>query len=330
MKPSNCKKQGCFSCIKITEGHILVVILVIAIFMISNVRCFKHMEARDIYHAEYDSLFAQNSKEILEQLNRLNDITPINNLVSGEKDNQLKRFIQKKDSILSYVVANQLTIMKRQDDLINDIRQETNNNLDKINSMLTFWIGMLSLLGIFIPIALQFKLVNSSKYELERIRSESDSLQVKLDRMNERISFINNLNAIQNAILNKTFAETINEPVISCLWKDSIKKFDLMISTVFEEDNCNKALKVDIERYNELLINPLIFLHSTLILFNTRVFKSRHRIITNSCDKINVLIDKVSNKAYESHDILHDELKKIIIELSKITYSTSKYNNRAS
>lgn len=284
--------------------------------MISNVRCSKHMGARDIYHAEYDSLFAQNSKEILEQLNRLNDIAPINNLVSGKKDNQLKRFIQKKDSILSYVVANQLTIMKRQDDLINDIRQETNNNLDKINSMLTFWIGMLSLLGVFIPIALQFTLVNSSKYELERIRSESDILQVKL-------CFINNLNAIQNAILNKTFAETINGPVISGLWKDSIKKFDLMISTVFEKDNCNKALKVDIERYNELLINPLIFLHSTLILFNTRVFKSRYRRMTLSCDKINDLIKKVSNETYENHDILHNELKELINELSKITYRTS-------
>ena len=50
------------------------------------------------------------------------------------------------DSAIAAIYASQITIVESQDNLINDLRQETNNNIDKINALISFWVGIMGLL----------------------------------------------------------------------------------------------------------------------------------------------------------------------------------------
>lgn len=80
---------------------------------------------------------------------------------------------------------SQNLLLMRQDQLTDDIRQETNNIINKMNGWLGFWMGVMAILGVFVPIALQLKLykentVNNEKYqkELERLQSYEDKFDI--------------------------------------------------------------------------------------------------------------------------------------------------------
>lgn len=57
----------------------------------------------------------------------------------------------------------QKEIIRRQDILTDDLRQETNNVINKVNGWLAFWMGIMAILGVFVPIALQFKLYRETR-----------------------------------------------------------------------------------------------------------------------------------------------------------------------
>ena len=78
----------------------------------------------------------------------------------------------KLDSALNTMAANQTYILKRQDDLVNDIRQETNNNLDKFAAWLSFWIAVMALVGTLLPIVLSF--ITHHREEQVRKRTEEE------------------------------------------------------------------------------------------------------------------------------------------------------------
>lgn len=58
---------------------------------------------------------------------------------------------------------SQKLLFVRQDQLTDDIRQETNNIINKTNGWLGFWMGVMAILGVFVPIALQFKLYRENR-----------------------------------------------------------------------------------------------------------------------------------------------------------------------
>lgn len=61
------------------------------------------------------------------------------------------------------ILKSQELVLDRQDVLVDDVRQETNNLINKMNGWLGFWIGIVALVGVFVPVALQFKLYRESK-----------------------------------------------------------------------------------------------------------------------------------------------------------------------
>ncbi len=88
------------------------------------------------------------------------------------------------DSVNNKILQNQEIISDRQADLINDIRQETNNNLDKHSAWLAFWITVLGFIGVACPIAYQF--LNSFKME-----KELNEFRVQLREEDERRKTLN-------------------------------------------------------------------------------------------------------------------------------------------
>lgn len=75
-------------------------------------------------------------------------------------------------SEVSKIRESQKLIIRRQDQLIDDIRQETNNIINKMNGWLGFWVSGLGILGVFVPIALQFKLYRETRDYDNKLREE--------------------------------------------------------------------------------------------------------------------------------------------------------------
>lgn len=84
---------------------------------------------------------------------------------------------------------SQKLLLMRQDQLTDDIRQETNNIINKMNGWLGFWMGVMAILGVFVPIALQFKLYRDNRDieekltkrchdELKYLRAYADKFEI--------------------------------------------------------------------------------------------------------------------------------------------------------
>lgn len=100
-------------------------------------------------------------------------------MTSVQRDSMM---IRHTDSVMGILRNNQMVLIQRQADLINDIRQETNNIIDKFNAWLAFWLAVMALLGVVVPIALQYRLGINQKEELEREENRLRDCTVKIER----------------------------------------------------------------------------------------------------------------------------------------------------
>lgn len=96
-------------------------------------------------------------------------------------------FVGKIDSMAVIINTLQKDIITRQEHLINDIRQETNNNLDKMSAWLSFWIAVLALLGVFVPFAFQFFVYKRDEERLRQYRNKVESLNSKVAFLNIKL-----------------------------------------------------------------------------------------------------------------------------------------------
>lgn len=63
----------------------------------------------------------------------------------------------------------------RENQMLDDIRQETNNIINKVNGWLGFWIAVLALVGGIIPIIIQFVYMADKRREDEELRDKLES-----------------------------------------------------------------------------------------------------------------------------------------------------------
>lgn len=85
------------------------------------------------------------------------------------------------DNIMSTIKVLEFehkVITERQADLVNDVRQETNNNIDKLNLWLTFAIGIISIFGIFIPLIAQ----HHNNDETRNALRELEQLKIRINQ----------------------------------------------------------------------------------------------------------------------------------------------------
>ncbi|MDE6638143.1 MAG: hypothetical protein K2K32_07910 [Muribaculaceae bacterium] len=131
------------------------------------------------------------------------------------------------------ILQTQQRVLARQDVLADDLRQETNNLINKMNGWLSFWIGILALLGVFVPIALQFRLSRESSItekELEANYQEKIKLLDKEIEKRREIDFtilVRNFHNICDCEDTKMFE--IRSSLLSEIWTKIKKHVDLII-----------------------------------------------------------------------------------------------------
>lgn len=257
-----------------------------------------------VRHLEYDSIFADTDSQHLERLRSIDSM-------SGY------------DSVMAAILAEQKIILKRQDDLINDIRQETNNNIDKTNALISFWVGIMALFGVFIPIVLQFRLNHDSKAESKRqmedfknsCRLELDELKNEIEnrRQNiERLRYINELNALCLGADHRMFSEVGERTDIErALWAYSTDALANWIETVFSEDS------KDNEETRFQLIECMIHILATFNMLRG-YGSSRHRDIMQTENSVRKLIAMITEQKYPNWKSLGETMRDLVRELREM------------
>lgn len=129
--------------------------------------------------------------------------------------------IENSPGLMHKVLRNQKAIIEQQKELILDIRQETNNNIDKITLWLSFWIGIIALFGVCAPAIAEYRFRIVNERELNDVKNEANayidnikayisSSEKKLKQMDDKLAelklheYINTLSlSWENNIIDK-------------------------------------------------------------------------------------------------------------------------------
>ncbi len=144
-----------------------------------------------IYHTDMETTSSKSLEEYCKHQFSYNMMVDLDKLSPDKTD------ISESEKI-EIIRAQQLLVLNQQAELVNDFRQEMNNNINKMNTWLAFAIGVMSVIGVFIPVILQFKLNSEYKEKARR-------LEIEIKKNSKEA--INKLNAEVNTIQAK-FDET--------------------------------------------------------------------------------------------------------------------------
>lgn len=192
---SSPKSRDCFFNGVVTISIIIILLLVgccaftfyhTIIYHTSHIDCdHEWMALRDSIYADVihiDSIF------------NAHPVESINTKKNGKKYSRTELDSLKTRFFISYkdveLIKNaQKVLIIRQDKLADDLRQESNNLINKVNGWLGFWIGIMALLGVFIPIALQFKLYRESRDTDQKIEKDVEKIIQKFKRDFDKLRF---------------------------------------------------------------------------------------------------------------------------------------------
>lgn len=163
----------------------------------------------------------------------------------------------------------QKQLLIRQNQLIDDIRQETNNIINKMNGWLGFWMGVMAILGVFVPIALQFKLYRESRDQDAKLRQEC---QKELDHIREETKHcVNRSETAQRNARADIKAELLK------IEAEIDKQFH-EIQTALHQDIDNIRFTTIIRSFHSIMDSPEI---RTNELRNQLLEKNWNEIVTN-------------------------------------------------
>lgn len=200
------------------------------------------------------------------------------------------------------------------DTLINDIRQETNSNIDKINLWLAIWICIIGVFAVFIPLLIQYRL-----YTVNR------------ERLNQEMAYFrdfvrtHNICNIAGSFLNISTLDIASDsemknPILRKLLREAADTFEEIIDSINTE--YNGILTSDILT---LLIQSLLQIATIVnkMKQNDRISRTNLRGILRVSDSIKVTIRDLEAEwtPYEQNQTTPDTIK--ISNLRRISNSIS-------
>lgn len=185
----------------------------------------------------------------------------------------------KVDSVALIALRDSVNVLcQRQQDwyanYLSDLRQESNNNINKYNGWLSFWVALITILLTLVPLYVNYKterqykqkidsalskLRNDYEEELRASQQEVDKLKKEMDGLN---SYFCQLHVQQSAIgigsvhAQKIFADTSRR---NCYWHSFLKDFNLNLRNFIDDyKHChesNRYLEDDLKPLREVLLN---------------------------------------------------------------------------
>lgn len=160
--------------------------------------------------------------------NRLDSITANDILDSIVITNRLSR------QQIDLFVRNQQLLLHRQDTLADDLRQESNNLINKTNGWLAFWITVMTITGVIIPLALNYKTSKENKEELLKALEEAQRIGHSIDKL-EMTRLVKNFEMICNSTVLQNSPE--RNTVAQNTWSEISSKYIQLVKLYISEDS---------------------------------------------------------------------------------------------
>lgn len=235
--------------------------------------------------------------------------------------------------------ASQIMLMRDHDNLVNDFRQEMNNNINKVNTWLAFAIGIISILGVFVPLVLQYKMqthydakfieladkqqltMRTRLNEIKVVKDELDTLKEKWKHELELSEMGLHFNAFQIGIHDGSMHHNPNREVIfKHVWSKAVSSFDSLVKS------WNKTTPgSDIDKELEIFqMEGLIKLYAMVNILKTHDPKRRHRLLWNITDKIESILNELNKELHttQSRELVSQKMEDLLKKLNEVEIIT--------
>ncbi len=299
---------------------VLVVVIIVAVcIMFSMNSCGHSIPSRTVpvsLSEKYDSIMCEiQAMDSIADINitgiSKNDSTTKNKVISNNKLSPV---------LIHKVLANQKFIIRQQNELLLDIRQETNNNIDKLTLWLSFWIALIAALGVLIPALAEYRFRISNEQEMRVIRTDAED--IKDDLKKESDKYKEKVDKAELTMKRLSFHEQINS--LSAAWEDNIidtfpNGQDILKNILRDMrqglwEFCNdKSLIEDPAKCKETLLHILIRIYDFMCRESNTIHKmGSRRVIDNTKDELRKAIKLTLNASSDTSEELELSLKKII------------------
>lgn len=263
-----------------------VVVVTTGLILLSCTFMFYQTCMTSLSHKECDHRWMELRDSIYDDIEHVDSIFSTRIQVSNTKTTSVSKSFNRSDGEKYIFTRNdienikkaQKTLIARQDKMADDLRQETNNMINKVNGWLSFWMGVMAVLGVFVPIALQFKLYRETRdsdrelkkqHEEDRHRVEDCLRQTQADIRGEYVRVeakIKSEHARIEAEIQRTYKKIIGEltqEVDLLKFSGSIKSFQNLADCPSLSNNETRGLLMrnnwdEIVRITKSVINSYI------------------------------------------------------------------------
>lgn len=279
-----------------------------------------------------------NTSSVKKNNSQSNTYNKVYETISKDDYNHIS-LTNKKDSIELNVIVQRLIknneivynnykyLNEKQESLVQDIRQETNNNINKLNMWLSFWIGMLAVFGVLSPIVAEYRYKTSNKDEMNKLKNEIYSTLDKYTLQKCTIELEGAVNALilshDNRIISGFVEEKTRDKALDIILSatlNSLKTFLGIINPLTHKVSENE--KIDIQTQKAIVLQVLISLFSFIQkLKYIKYNEIRIRDIDNIQDELRLIIRSVVNDF--DLDNSYNKIYNFINKLSKICSDTN-------
>lgn len=231
-------------------------------------------------------------------------------------------------------------ISNRMDDVISDLRQETNNNICELNLWIAFAVFLLSIMGVIIPVCLQFKLAKDSREErneliehtnrcekvLYDLNIEKEQRSIEFDQIkneyNKRmaeltrnINLFHLMTTLISGLDEKVWSEfSGREGMLQSIWKEFQEQFSEYIEWLYQQKEAERYPNlngVDKSMRIRYLIDILIQLNTFIKKLNITSGGRRIRELDKTKDLLKTILQDLN----EVHSIYVSDIKDKIFTL---------------
>ena len=213
--------------------------------------------------------------------------------------------MEKYDSI---IITNQQQIIKRQEELVNDIRQETNNNIDKISAWLAFWIAVVALLGVFVPFTFQLSVYRREQKIIKEHLTELANLKKQYETEHNTHCIKILARTFDCAIENNLIPKNIEKPAFT---SDFAREISELLKETFNKLDSDLISK---PRIRLQFISALLMINMMLLRISLNANHRLRRRIQTAQDTIEQTLELLNNNKYD----LRNNLSKIQEKIDKI------------
>lgn len=245
----------------------------------------------------------------------------------------LKNRIDILQNTINQLQQNSASIVLEQAVLKDDVRQETNNIINKVNAWIAFWITVLTFLSIFLPLITQYKnfkeeakMIDNKLRDLQEEKGKLEKAREELMNETHHLRMNAMSHTVQNCIAYSLNCELRNyDDFVQRRWTKTMNEFSKLVTFIFKDCKSFQELSLKgtkpeiISKHEEQLLISLL----DILILLTHIFReSNEKIISHRAYELNRsrlmrLINEVANgSTYTS--TLHTQLTSIIDELSHI------------